>query len=123
MELLTSVGGGNTNAVDITLNARDLVDASDYNNALAENALSPALQAKALACGWASSGDGANQEKAVDACRVLSEIAASCVSRTSWRKKPVEVLPLLEDMCKDFFEPHSDMLLSARKGLVKFTTS
>jgi hypothetical protein len=84
IELLTSgdaaVGGY---ACDVTLSARAIYDGERPTQ------LSEALQAKALANGWAQGG-------AKEAAKVLSDVAVTCVEKTTWRHTPAQVLPLLK---------------------------
>ena len=84
MELLTfgdaAVSGS---AYDVTLSARAIYDGERPTQ------LSEALQAKALANGWAQGGGK-------EAAKILSDVAVTCVEKTNWRHTPAQVLPLLK---------------------------
>jgi hypothetical protein len=99
VELLISTGvivdgKAQSDAAQITLNARDLVDTEG------ELSLSQAVQTLALSGGWAPTAVGLEErkqrEQAVETCRVLSDVAALCIANSGRRKIPAQVLASLE---------------------------
>jgi serine/threonine protein kinase len=110
--------------VGITLEARALVDREGANG------LAQVVQAKALAGGWAG-GDREQRGRAVEACKVVSDLAASCIASASTRKKPAEVLAALESVCQGLRvgsaykgeEGAGEGGTAGRAGLARYTTS